>query len=148
MLVYRAYKTPYDIIHNKLFTVTKEQAQEIQNLVKDGKNSRLKGNEDVVKGSTVEVLEHWGDLKLPNGRLLKNWHAVVVARKYLVFIDFLFEDISEKGLTAKEFANEGEYSSDSFFYTMINSESVIVYSDETCTKEIRKYKAIETKTIE
>ena len=70
------------------------------------------------------------------------------ARKYLVFIDFLFEDISEKGLTAKEFANEGEYSSDSFFYTMINSESVIVYSDETCTKEIRKYKAIETKTIE
>ena len=81
--IYRAYKTPYDIIHNKLFTVTKEQAQEIQNLVKDGKNSRLKGNEDVVKGSTVEVLEHWGDLKLPNGRLLKNWHAVVVARKYL-----------------------------------------------------------------
>ena len=82
--IYRAYKTPNDIINNKLYTITKEQAQEIQSLVKEANNSRLKGNEDVVKGSTVEVLEHWGDLRLPNGRLLKNWHAVVVARKYLV----------------------------------------------------------------
>ena len=70
------------------------------------------------------------------------------SKKYLVFIDFLFEDISERGLSAKEFANGGKYSSDSFFYAMINNECVIVYSDETCTKEIRKYKAIETKTIE
>ena len=82
--IYRAYKTPNDIINNKLYTIDKDVAEEIQRLVKDGKANRLKGNEDVVKGSTVEVLEHWGDLKLPNGTLLKNWHAVVVARKYLV----------------------------------------------------------------
>ena len=82
--IYRAYKTPNDIINNKLYTIDKDVAEEIQRLVKDGKANRLKGNEDVVKGSTVEVLEHWGDLKLPNGRLLKNWHAVVIARKYLV----------------------------------------------------------------
>ena len=82
--IYRAYKTPNDIINNRLYTIDKNIAEEIQHLVKDGKNNRLKGNEDVVKDSTVEVLEHWGDLKLPNGKLLKNWHAVVVARKYLV----------------------------------------------------------------
>ena len=82
--IYRAYKTPNDIINNKLYTIDKAIAEEIQRLVKDGKTNRLKGNEDIVKGSTVEVLEHWGDLKLPNGTLLKNWHAVVVARKYLV----------------------------------------------------------------
>ena len=82
--IYRAYKTPNDIINNKLYTIDKDVAEEIQRLVKDGKTNRLKGNDDVVKGSTVEVLEHWGDLKLPNGRLLKNWHVVVVARKYLV----------------------------------------------------------------
>ena len=69
------------------------------------------------------------------------------SKKYLVFIDFLFEDISERGLSAKEFANGGKYSSDSFFYAMINNECVIVYSDETCTKEIKKYKSIETKNI-
>ena len=83
--IYRAYKTPNDIINNKLYAITKEQAELIQNLVKEGNNNRLKGQEDIVKGSTVEVLEHWGDLKLTNGQLLKNWHAVVVARKYLVY---------------------------------------------------------------
>ena len=83
--IYRAYKTPNDIINNKLYSITKEQADEICALVKDGNNNRLKNDRDIVKGSTVEVLEHWGDLKLPNGILLKNWHAVVVGRKYLVF---------------------------------------------------------------
>ena len=83
--IYRAYKTPNDIINNKLYTLTKEQKEEIQKLVRDGKNNHFSGKEDVVKGSTVEVLEHWGDLKLPSGELLKNWHAVVVARKYLVY---------------------------------------------------------------
>ncbi len=47
-------------------------------------NAMIKTEEDVVKGGTIEVLEHWGDLKLPDGKLLKNWHAVVVARKFLV----------------------------------------------------------------
>ena len=40
--------------------------------------------DEVVNGSTIEVLEHWGDLKLPNGTVLKNWHAVIVGRKFLV----------------------------------------------------------------
>ena len=83
--IYRAYKKPSDVINNRLYTIDKDTAEEIQRLVKDGKNSCHKGNEDIVKGSTVEVLEHWGDLKLPNGQVLKNWHAVVVARKYLVY---------------------------------------------------------------
>ena len=83
--IYRAYKTPNDIISNKLYTIDKEQEEEIVKLVKNNKNNKLKGCEDIVKGSTVEVLEHWGDLKLPDGKVLKNWHAVVVARKYLVY---------------------------------------------------------------
>lgn len=82
--IYRVYKTPDDIINNKLYTVTKEQAEEIQRIVKDA-NGRMKKDSDIVKGSTVEVLEHWGNLKLPNGQILKNWHAIVVARKYLVY---------------------------------------------------------------
>ena len=35
-------------------------------------------------GSTIEVLEHWGDFTLPSGEVLKNWHSVVVGGKYLV----------------------------------------------------------------
>lgn len=82
--IYRVYKTPNDIINNKMYKIEKETAKEIQSLVKDSGKSSGKTSDDVVKGSTIEVLEHWGNLKLPNGILLKNWHAVIIARKYLV----------------------------------------------------------------
>lgn len=81
--IYRSYKTPSDIINNSLYTITEEQAEIIQSLVSD-KTNYSKSGEEVTNGSTIEVLEHWGDLKLPSGKLLKNWHAVVVARKFLV----------------------------------------------------------------
>ena len=68
------------------------------------------------------------------------------ARKYLVFIDYLFDDVSEKGLTAEEFINSGEYPTDSFFYAMVADNSVIVYEDEACTKPVKYFTAIETKT--
>ena len=82
--IYRAYKKPIDIVNNRLYTITPEEKDEILKLT--GVNNKYtKNQDDIIKGSTVEVLEHWGDLKLPNGQLLKNWHAVVVARKYLVY---------------------------------------------------------------
>ena len=68
------------------------------------------------------------------------------ARKYLVFIDFLFEDVSERGLTDEEFANSSKYPSDSFFYAMVADNSIIVYEDEACTKPSKYFKAIETMT--
>lgn len=87
--IYRTYKTPSDIINNKYYTISKEEALEISEMVNTNpSNQRLKTksvfSEDIVNGSTLEVLEHWGDLKLPDGTILKNWHAVVVGRKYLV----------------------------------------------------------------
>ena len=68
------------------------------------------------------------------------------ARKYLVFIDYLFEDISERGLTAKGFANSGKCSTDNFFYAMVADSSVIIYEDGTYTKPLKYFTAIETKT--
>ena len=92
--IYRTYKTPTDIINNQYYTLSEEEKDEILamgangangvNGVNRGVNNSTKCPDGVVNGSTIEVLEHWGDLKLPNGTLLKNWHAVVVGRKYLV----------------------------------------------------------------
>ena len=86
--IYRSFKTPQDIINNKLYKIDKITAQNIKNIVKQNNDINNKDVkrlfDEVTDGQTVEVLEHWGDLKLPNGTLLKNWHAVVVARKYLV----------------------------------------------------------------
>lgn len=89
--IYRTWRTPYDIINNKYFEVSKEIADSLRDMVKqesdlsdlaDQGKSSLK--DEAVNGTTVEVLEHWGDLTLKDGTLLRNWYAVVVGRKYLV----------------------------------------------------------------
>lgn len=87
----RTWKTPDDIINNKYFEVTKEVADSLRAAVKSGVNETdLSGQEasslddEDKNGSTVECLEHWGDLELPDGTVLKNWYAVVVGGKYLV----------------------------------------------------------------
>ena len=86
--IYRSFKCPQDIINNQLYSIDSLTASEIKNLVKTNNepyNKDVKKHlDEVVDGQTVEILEHWGDLKLPDGTILKNWHAVVVARKYLV----------------------------------------------------------------
>ena len=83
--IYRCYKTPSDIVNNQYYNLSDEQKDLVYGMVSDSTKKRINGeNEDVVNGSTIEVLEHWGDLKLPDGTLLKNWHAVVVGRKFLV----------------------------------------------------------------
>ena len=83
--IYRCYKTPSDIVNNQYYNLSDEQKALVYGMVSDSTKKRVNGeNEDVVNGSTIEVLEHWGDLKLPDGTLLKNWHAVVVGRKFLV----------------------------------------------------------------
>ena len=87
--IYRTYKTASDIINNRYYTLTEEEKEEVQSMIAKSKSGKLNSSksfesEDVVNGSTIEVLEHWGDLKLADGTLLRNWHAVVVGRKFLV----------------------------------------------------------------
>ncbi len=69
---------------------------------------------------------------------------VVSATKYIVFIDYLFEDISEKGLTADEFLSNSNYDSNRLCYALISNNGIVVYRDEECTDEERRYIAIPT----
>lgn len=86
--ILKSYKNPNDIINNKYYKVSKDVAQEIKALVKSSDNTTSQMDKDLenetANGRTIEVLEHWGNLTLKDGTVLKNWHAVVVARKYLV----------------------------------------------------------------
>ena len=87
--IYRTYKTASDIINNQYYTLSDDEKDEILELASKQSSNKIRSgintnSEEIVNGSTIEVLEHWGDLKLPNGTVLKNWHAVIVARKYLV----------------------------------------------------------------
>lgn len=88
--IYRTFKTPESIINNKFYSIDAEVAKNISELLTNETSSvNLKKDlkSQIVNGSTVEVLEHWGDIKLESGEVLKNWHAVVVARKYLVLFE-------------------------------------------------------------
>lgn len=86
--IYRTWKTPNDIINNKYYTIKKEDKQAIKELVKQSepKESQLDESlkQEDVNGRTVEVLEHWGNFTLKDGTVLKNWHIVIVGKKYLV----------------------------------------------------------------
>lgn len=87
--IYKTYKVPDDIINNKYYTVSKEVAEDIRNSVdKDITTDGSQQNKDlehkIGNSKTVEVLEHWGNLTLKDGTVLKNWHVVVVARKHVV----------------------------------------------------------------
>ena len=87
----RTWRTPSDIINNKYFDITPEIAEDLREMVgttaDDYKLSDQKSRTldyQSTNGSTIEVLEHWGDITLKDGTTLKNWYAVVVAGKYLV----------------------------------------------------------------
>lgn len=87
--IYKTYKIPEDIINNKYYKVSKEVAEDIRNSIKGSdyaNNSQMDKDleNETSNGNTVEVLEHWGNLTLENGTVLKNWHVVVVARKHVV----------------------------------------------------------------
>ena len=87
----RTWRTPDDIINNKYFEVSKEVADNLREMVKSGTSEKDLSNQRTVftkdehiNGTTVEMLEHWGDLTMPDGTVLKNWYAVVVGGKHLV----------------------------------------------------------------
>lgn len=87
--IYKSYKVPEDIINNKYYKISNEVAQAIKNEVdKDVNPASSQRNEDLEhktnNSKTVEVMEHWGNLTLTDGTVLKNWHVVVIARKYVV----------------------------------------------------------------
>lgn len=87
--IYKSYKVPEDIINNKFYQVSNEVAQAIKNEVDKEVNAASSQLDTDLEhktnnSKTVEVLEHWGNLTLKDGTVLKNWHVVVVARKYVV----------------------------------------------------------------
>lgn len=86
--IYRTWKTPEDIINNKYYKVSSEVAEQLRNSVKTPESSdRSQMDKDLererVNGSTVEVLEHWGNFTF-DGQVLKNYHVVVAGGKHLI----------------------------------------------------------------
>ena len=88
--IYKTWKTPDYIKSSKYFEISKEIANDLDNLVKAGSSEADISNQntqnlrdDVINGITIEMLEHWGDLTLDDGTVLKNWYAAAAQENIL-----------------------------------------------------------------
>ena len=92
--IYRTWRTVDDICGNKSYELSKEEKAELRQLVKDKDKADLANmsfvDESCVKavnGTTIKVLDFYGTFTLKDGNTLLNWHAVVVADKFLVLFE-------------------------------------------------------------
>ena len=81
--IYRTYSTLDELISDKSNNLLTEEKKEILKGVvasKKSKNSDTKATD----GNKLEVLEFWGDIELPDGKLLKNWLITIAGRKEVI----------------------------------------------------------------
>ena len=80
--VYRTSSTFDEVQNNSLNNaLTPEKLENLKMLITNKKN---KDSEKGADGKKLEILEYWGDIELPNGKLLKNWLIVVAGRKEII----------------------------------------------------------------
>lgn len=92
--IYREFVPLNYILTNQDYKLTREEISELKDLVSQRKNETVYNYSDEyydvdtkVIGSTVEVMEYYGDYILPNGDVARNVIIVVVAGKYLAKLD-------------------------------------------------------------
>lgn len=85
--IIKSWETYSDIVANKLFHLNPEELKEIRLMSaadrRKSRNETLALTQDVVDEDRIEVLQYWGDYVLSDGTVLKNWHIVVIARKFV-----------------------------------------------------------------
>ena len=92
--IYREFVPLNYILSNQDYKLTREEISELKDLVAQRKNETVYDYSDEyydvdtkVIGSTVEVMEYYGDYIMPNGDTARNVIIVVVAGKYLAKLD-------------------------------------------------------------
>ena len=80
--IYKTYSTIEDLLCDKSNNMLDNKKLAILKEVVAAKKN--KNSEKAVYDNNVEILEYWGDIELSDGTLLKNWLAVVAARKFII----------------------------------------------------------------
>lgn len=89
--ILRTWKTVPDILNNRDYKLSAQEREDIKKIVPKtadiGENAsqevKDENNAKHINGTTVEVLEFFGDFTDNNGEIYRNWYAVVIAGKYL-----------------------------------------------------------------
>ena len=104
--IYRSWATYDEITSNKLY----ENFGELELLT--GNNPSSQSSKKGIKGDQIELLEFWGDIKLKDGTLLKNWVVTVAGREKVirfeknpfimnpfVFASFIEDPVTKRGIS-------------------------------------------------
>lgn len=88
--IYKRFDTLENIKANKVYEITKEQIQELENDLKEKAENKSEDNKELVDlrdedkiGNQFEILFAHGDFKI-NGKIFKNYVAEVLAGKFLI----------------------------------------------------------------
>lgn len=91
--IHYSLSSPYDIVANEQFNLLKKDEKDAllaifnsnqEDLTTDKYHMETVGG---VRGDQVAILECWGDIKLENGKVLRNYVATIVADQYLARLE-------------------------------------------------------------
>ena len=88
--IIKEWLTPEQILAIKEFKISKETKEKLLEIGKSSKSSITTDKpadtiaEEAIDNDRIEVLNFWGDLRLPDGTFLENWHCVVIGRMEIV----------------------------------------------------------------
>ena len=84
--IYRNWLTYQDIIDNEKYAenLSEEDRKGLKALISGDNNSDSDENNSGVKGDQIEILEYWGDYKLSNGTVLRNFVITIAGRSKIV----------------------------------------------------------------
>ncbi|MBE6451111.1 MAG: hypothetical protein E7016_04015 [Alphaproteobacteria bacterium] len=89
--IIKSWETYDSIASNQLFKLSAEELADIKFMLSSPNNDKDKSEtqkiDDIIDNDRIEVLQYWGDYTTLNGKLLKNWHIVVIARKYVAVFE-------------------------------------------------------------
>ncbi len=81
--IYRTYVTLDELVSDKANNLlTDEKKETLKGVVASKKTKNT--DDKAIDGNKLEILEYWGDIELPNGKLLKNWLVVIAGRKEII----------------------------------------------------------------
>lgn len=88
--IYRSFVSPETLKENKVYTI--KDYEELKNLAdqkdesgsENNKNNEITDDSLISHNGRIEVLEVWGDIKLSDGTVLKNWLVVIAGRKQVI----------------------------------------------------------------
>lgn len=85
--IIKSWETIASLSDNKLYQLKSDELKSIREMLAGAKRDKDKSEsqktDDVIDADRVEVLQYWGDYILSDGTVLKNWHIVLVGRRFL-----------------------------------------------------------------